>query len=451
MEGGEMETWRRGILLACVCLAIWAAKYASLKPVISLRQIDFAEKQKNETQWTEEGRRLSLLGGDDYIAEKSKEKLAAVAGPEWERFFAGLRAADAGAAHDREWTSRVPADELRFDYSPKSFFFWPTEPPVAQIADRFRAGGDSVYLAATSGGRTSYLEATYNVYSSEDFHFGSGFSRNPKPPARFLFPFRKYALGIALAGLAVYFVLPRRRREKNAILYPPWRNALGDFASLLLIVPFFGLPFLVVGGAVQALTQGWILCLIFWPLALMGVWLLQTMAWYAGYRILLREDGLIVEAGKKELSVPFADMTGCRPLVLTAPRWLVRMTALAALGGRGASRMGSAGRAFLLAGSSYGGLGIGLKDGSSVFFWVTDAMGTEALKNAGRMMKMLEKAGVPRNDEPETIRSVALPTGKDRAGKIVKQGSEKVLGIFAVFPILVMLILLLIVLFGGGH
>jgi hypothetical protein len=443
-----METWRRGILLACVCLALWAAKFAVLKPLITVQFVDFAEKQKDESKWTDEGQRLSGLELEDYIVEKIKDVRAPVSGPQWERFFAGVRAASEGATRDREWLGRIPADERKYQFLKKSLFFRPAETLLAEISGRLHAEGDRVYIALEKDGKTIYLEATYHVYTPDDFHFGSGFSRYPKPPARFLFPYRKYGLWIMLIGLAAYFFLPRRKKETNAIYYPSWRNVLGDFASFLLITPFFALPLLIVGGSVQAITQGWMFCLIFWPLAFIGVWLLRTMAWYAGYRIILQEDGLLLETGKKSAKVLFADMDHYRPLVLTAPRWLVWLSALAALSGRGAAQIGAAGRAFLLAGSSYSGLGVGLKDKSSIFFWVTDAMGTTALKNAGRMLKMLDKAGIRRKDEPETIRSVALPTGQDRTGKIVKQGSEKILWILAALPVLVMIIFLLIVMFG---
>jgi len=443
-----METWRRGILLACVCLALWAAKFAVLKPLITVQPVDFAKEQKDESKWTEEGRRLSGLGLEDYITKKIKDIRAIVSGPEWERFFAGVQAASEGATTDREWSGRIQADERKYHFPIKSLFFRPAETPLAEISGRLHSEGDRVYITLKKDGKTIYLEATYHVYTPDDFHFGSGFSRYPKPPALFLFPYRKYGFGIVLIGLAAYLFLPRRKKEPDTICYPTWRNVLGDFASFLLITPFFALPLLIVGGSVQAITQGWMFCLIFWPLAFIGVWLLRTITWYAGYRIILQEDGLLLETGGKSMNVPFADMEEYRPLVLTAPRWLVRLSALAALSGRGAAQIGAAGRAFLLAGSSYSGLGVGLKDKSSVFFWVTDAMGSTALKNAVRMLKMLDEAGIHRKDEPETIQSVALPTGQDRTGMIVKLGSEKILGILAVLPVLAMIIFMLIVMFG---
>ena len=43
-----MELWRRLILLAFACAAIWLAKLASLTPLILLEPVDFAEKQGKE-------------------------------------------------------------------------------------------------------------------------------------------------------------------------------------------------------------------------------------------------------------------------------------------------------------------------------------------------------------------------------------------------------------------
>jgi hypothetical protein len=135
-------------------------------------------------------------------------------------------------------------------------------------------------------------------------------------------------------------------------------------------------------------------------------------------------------------------------LISAPPRWLVRAGWLAALAGHGVGRAGAAGRALLLSGFSNGGVGLGRQDGSSVFIWVTDAMGAAALKNAGKMLKALGKAGVPRLDEVQEIRSVAPPTGQDAAGRILKEGSETVVWILAGLPVAAMLVFFLLVLFG---
>lgn len=443
-----MESLRRGILLACVCLAIVAAKFAVLKPLVRVQPVDFAEKQKDESKWTEEGQRLSGLAPEAYIAEKTKGVLVPVAGPEWERLFEGMKAVQVGSTGDAKLWRRVPSDERKFQFVSKSLFYRPTEAPLTEIAARLQAEHDTVYLALKQAGAVSYLEATLHTFSSDDFNFGSGFSHSPKPPAAFVFPYRAYSPWILVLGLAVYIILPRRKAEKNALHYPTWRNVLGDFGSFLLIVPFFAFPILIIGGTVQAVSQGWMLCLVFWPIALLGVWLLRRMAWCASYLIDIREDAILIRMGKSETTVPLADIADYRPLVLSAPRWLVIVSLLAALSGRGSGRVGAAGRALILAGSSYSGLGIERKDGSSWYLWITEAMSTAALKNAGNLIKTLEKAGIPLKKEPMTIRTVAPPIGRDRTGKIIKEGNEMVIWILAGLPVLAMLVFLMIVMFG---
>jgi hypothetical protein len=443
-----METWRRGILLAGVVLALAMAKFAVLKPLLSLQAVDFAKEQAGERAWTDEGTRLKGLPLLEYVAAKTKDAMVSVSGQEWDAVFAGLRAADANEAGARVWLERAPADERRWGFSGKWFFFRPSESPVAAIAGRLSADADRLTLEFHRDGEVEYWRAELHIFSSGDFHFGSGFSHSPKPPASFLFPFRKYSLLLVLLGLALYILLPRRRKEKGAIFYPAWRIGLGDFASFLLIVPFFAMPLLIVGGTVQALTQGWMLGLVFWPLALLGVWLLRIMAWYAGYEVDLRRDGVFIRDGHHERMIPFSELAHYRPLDLRPPRWLVWAGLLAAVSGRGSARVGAAGRGLLLAGFSNGGVGLGLKKGSSVFFWITDAMGTTALKNSKKLLPALDRAGVPRLDEVQEIRSVAPPTGQDASGKILKEGHEAVVWILAGLPIAAMLVFFFLVMFG---
>ncbi len=442
-----MEIWRRGVLLACFVLALGSAKLAVLRPLVSLERLDFKAEQGRERAWSEEGARLKALPLEAYVAEKTRDKTVEVSGPEWAALFAGLAAADENEPAAAVWLDRAPADERRRGFTGKWYFFRPGESPIQGAAGRLTRNAERIYVRlADSPGE--YLQAELHLFSNDDFQFGSGFSHYPKPPARFLFPYRRFSGWIILLGLAAYVFLPRRRREKGAVAYPAWRIVLSDFASFLLIVPFLSLPLFIIGGTVQAVLRGWMLCLIFWPLGLLGVWLLRVIAGYAGYEILLRPDGLLIRDGRREESVPFASLKHYRPLDLRPPRWLVRAGWLAALAGRGSARAGAAGRALLLSGFSNGGVGLGRKDGSSVFIWVTDAMGSEALKNAGKMLKALDKAGVPRLDEVQEIRSVAPPIGQDAAGRILKEGSETVVWILAGLPVAAMLVFFLLAMFG---
>jgi hypothetical protein len=61
----------------------------------------------------------------------------------------------------------------------------------------------------------------------------------------------------------------------DCYVYRRWRVILGDVA-VVVTVPFFAFPFFIVGGIVQAFTEGWPLFFFFWPMFFIGlifVWL----------------------------------------------------------------------------------------------------------------------------------------------------------------------------------
>ena len=443
-----METVRRAILLGCVILAIGLAKFAVLKPLVTVEPADFAKSQKDESRWTDDGRRLAGLPLDQYINEKTAGVLHPVSGTEWERFFAGVLSVQGGRRGDEALLRRVPVDERDFEYETKVLFYKPAESPLSQVLGGLTKEGQTIILALGGGEGMTYLEARLHVYTSDDFHFGSGFSHTPRPPAEFLFPYRFLSLWLLGLGVALYIILPRKKWPKDTIRYAGWRIVLGDIASLILFIPFFALPFFILGGTVQALSRGWILCLVLWPLAFLGVWLLRRSAWYAGYGLRIGLEGLEVEMGRRGQKVALADIDHYQPLVLKPPRWLIGMSFLAALAGKGSSGMGAAGRALMLAGSAYGGMGLGLKDGSKTYFWMTDAMGNTALKRAEKLVTALEQARIPFRKEPEEIRAITVPIGRGADGKIVREGSQSFVLIMAAIPILVMLILFGLAMFG---
>ena len=74
-------------------------------------------------------------------------------------------------------------------------------------------------------------------------------------------------------------------------------------------------------------------------------------------------------------------------------------------------------------------------------------MGTNALNNSQAMIKTFDEAGVRRNEEPEVFRSVAVPTGRDPSGKLVKLGNERLVWILAALPLLAMMAFFLIMMF----
>ena len=178
-----METGRRGILLACFGLALGAAKFAVLRPLLTLQTVDFAAEQRDERAWSDEGARLKSLLPADYVAEKTKGVSTDVSGRGWAETAAGLRSADANERSAGAWLARAPADERRWGLTGKSYFYRLNEAPVAEIAGKLARNGDRLYVRMPGDGAAGYLRAELHVFSDDDFRFGSGFSHAPQPPA----------------------------------------------------------------------------------------------------------------------------------------------------------------------------------------------------------------------------------------------------------------------------
>jgi hypothetical protein len=407
-----MELWRRLILLFFICTAILLAKYADLSPLVPVKYIDFAKEQKEEGSYmgvrimTEEDERLSKLPLNEYIAEKTKGIIFQASGKDWEKLFGTVISASHEQAVAKEWERRLPSDK----YPSKVLFFRPIESPVNTLAGYFHHDNDVVYISLNSGNKTEYLEAEYRIYNNEDFLLGSGFTNYPTPPAYIFFPYRKYSLWLVLFGLLLYIFLPVQQKNPEAIKYPRWRMVLGDVVSFLMIVPFFSFPFLITGGALQAFTQGWPLFFFFWPIFFMGIWLLFISAWLAGFSIIVTDNRLRFFTSKGETELLYTDMQYFQPVIFKPPRWLIALSWIAALAGKGSSRIGATGRAMILSGSASGSIGIRLKNGADIFINITDQMGSNALKGFERILVKLKENGLQEKDEVREIRSLGLET-----------------------------------------
>ena len=407
-----MELWRRLILLFFVCTAILLAKFADLSPLVLVKHIDFAKEQKEEGSYmgvrimTDEDERLSKLPLNEYIAEKTKGIIFQATSKEWEKLFGAVIELSHEQALAKEWKRRLPSDK----YPSEVLFFRPDESPINSLASQFHHDNDVVYISLTNGNRTEYLEAEYRIYNNEDFLLGSGFTNYPPPPTYMLFPYRKYSLWLVLFSLLLYIFLPVQQKNPEAIKYPRWRMVLGDVVSFLMIVPFFAFPFLITGGTLQAFTQGWPLFFFFWPILILGIWLLFISAWFAGFSIVVKEDRLSLSTYKVEREFLYQDMEFYQPVVFKPPKWLIALSWIAALAGKGSSRIGATGRAMILSGSASGSIGIRLINGADIFINITDQMGSNALKGFERILKKLKENGVQEKDEVREIRSLGLET-----------------------------------------
>ena len=407
-----MELWRRLILLVFICVAVWLAKLACLAPLILVQSVDFTEKQKKEGSYmgfrmmTDEKQKLHDMPMHDYISAVTKGRIIGAAGREWEELFGAITAVTDGRKISDEWSRRLPSDQ----HPMKILFFRADEPLFSSLSGYFRAAGDTAYAARPAGNRTEYLKLEYRVYRDDDFHFGSGLSSYPHPPTHLLYPYRKYGLWLLLIGLLAYLLLPRTKSEPGTLQYPLWRMVLGDIASFLLIIPFFSLPILIIGGSKQLFTQGWPLIPFFWPLFFIGIWLLVISAWFASYRIVLLEDRIRISTYKGSVEFPFSDISYFQPVVFKPPKWLILLSWLGALSGKGSAQIGAAGRAMILSSSASGSIGIRLKNRADIFINITDQMGNDAMKGFQKILKALQEHEVQEKDEVREIRSLGLET-----------------------------------------
>ena len=404
-----MELWRRVFLICSFFAAILFALLADLSPVVIVSRVDFSDQQKKEGSYmgvrlmTERTERPARMSSQEYIAEVTKGRLFSVEGRGWESAVENAVAADGSRTLAKEWQRRLPSDPHPMGV----LFFRPGEVPVNQLASLFRKSNDQVFLFQGAGEKAVYLKAEYRVYSDGDFHLGSGFSSYPTPPTEFLYPLRKWSPWVALAGLVLYIVLPWPKRPQGTLSYRRWRVVLCDVAAVIMTVPFFAFPFFIVGGAKQALTEGWPLFFFFWPIVPLGLLLVFLAGWFSSFALLPLEDRFRVWNHRGSRDYPYSDMAFFQPVVIKPPKWLIVLTWLAALAGKGSMKVGATGRALLMSSAVWGALGIRLRTGKDLILGITDQLGTDTL-DAGRIIDALKKAGVKEVAEEREIRSLGL-------------------------------------------
>lgn len=403
-----MEVLRRILLITAFFAAIVVALFADITPVVLVSPIDFSEKQKQEGSYmgirirTERSDRLARMPQDVYINEVTNGSLFTVEGQEWQAVFAAAITVDKRKPLEKKWQKRLPSDK----HPVGVLFFKPGEQPINKFAPLFRKSNDQIFLRFRDVEKAIYLKAEFRAYTSDDFHLGSGFSNYPTPPTDFLYPARKWSPWIILVGLAAYIFLPWPKRPADAMVYRRWRVVLCDLVAVILAVPFFAFPFFITGGTIQAFTDRCLLFFIFWPMlsfCFMLVWLAVSSSAFA---LLPLEDRFRIWHPRGQRDFLYSEMEFFQPVVFKPPKWLVVLSWVAVLAGKGSS-MSVAGRALLISSSACGSLAIRLKRGGDVFISITDQMGTDML-NAQHIIDFLKKAGVKEVTEVREIRSLGL-------------------------------------------
>jgi hypothetical protein len=500
-----MELRRRIILLICVWSACWLAYYAPLRPVVAVEPVapekyeqatnrdargsaperaktasapeeaaatgkaDTAGKSDESlTGGTDEsltgGADKSLTGGTDEIRpdevrlenldkplldkprdfsfkEITRGKLIHLTGREWEDFYLDTVREGRGVHRPAHWDGRVSSSGY---YNSSYLFFYPREAPVSTLLEHFKRDNDEIYASVEVEGKTRYLRFSYKAYTeNDDFHWGSGFSAYPNPPTRMIYPARRFGLWLGIGSFMIHLLLPGRRRGKGAVSYARWRVALGDVFALILAAPFFLLPMMVIGGAVQAVTLAWPLSAVMWPIAFSGGAVLLTYStWYASYEVVLLKDGIKISSYKGVNEYKFSDIAYHQRAQIRAPGWFVRFMRTASMfSGRLAASSA------MVSSSSYGGIALGLRDKGIVYVWVTDQMGHAAMTGYGAILQALKQGGIPEVDDERVVESMGLVTEELPDGQKRSDRAAAVVYSLLIVPVVVAVIGFIYVMF----
>lgn len=410
-----MELWRRLALVLGILVGMALFFYVA-PAVISATAIDWEQEQAGELGpvrglTTQEEKRLSALPLEEYIQAKTGGKVVAVYSYQWSDFFAQVQLANEGNYGLSLYGDRV-SEEDKNDFwkpaGPVPVFFKPDELPYLQWGLQ-ESDGQTAYISTNNGSATIYLRLTYYDYQAS---VGAMSSPYRTAPGWLFHPYRTVGIIVMVLGLLLYILLPRRKNQADDIVYSAGSMVAGDLAGVILLTPFYGLPLLINGGTVQAVTGMWPITFFMWLLSCLAIYLFYCNAWNASYRIELTPQALYLVTFKGVREMCFDQMTGVDLVALRNPGWFrklfLALAFLSVISGRASSTQ-PVGSALMADTASYGGLRITGRSGSKqIYIWFSNQMGGVIINNFDRVPEAIEAAGVPFNKEPREIEGFSM-------------------------------------------
>ncbi|NLW90310.1 MAG: hypothetical protein GXY34_01740, partial [Syntrophomonadaceae bacterium] len=395
-----MELWRRLALVLGILVGM-ALFFYVVPAVISATAVDWEQEQAGELGSvsglaTQEEKRLSALPLEEYIQAKTGGKVVAVDSDQWSDFFNQVQLAsdgDYGLSRYGDRVSEEDKDDFWKPTRPVEVFFKPDELPYAQWGLQ-EGDGQTAYISTNNGNATSYLRLEYYDYQTS---VGAMSSPYRTAPGWLYHPYRSVGIILMVLGLLLYILLPRRKKQADDIVYSAGSMVAGDLVGVILLTPFYGLPFLINGGTVQAVTGLWPITLFMWLMSCLAIYLFYSNAWNASYRIELTPQALYLVTFKGVREICFDQMIGVDLVVLRNPGWfrklLLALAFLSVISGRASSTQ-PAGSALLADSASYGGLRITGRSGSKpIYIWFSNQMGGVIINNFDRVPEAIEAAG----------------------------------------------------------
>lgn len=414
-SSGANELWRRVALVLGILIGL--ALFCYVAPaMVSVTAVDWETEQADELKSysgyvTEEDKRLNALPLDEYIRENTGGQVISVDSDKWADFFAQVRLASMWEYERSSFGDRV-SEEDKDDFwkptRPVEVFFKPDEIPYAQWGLR-PGDGQSAYISTNSGSETIYLRVKYHDYQTS---VGAMYSPYRTAPGWLYHPYRTIGIMIMILGLLLYIFLPRRKKMPDDISYSTGSMVAGDLVGLILLLPFYGLPYLVNGGTVQAITGLWPITLAMWFIACISIYLFYSNAWNASYRIEMTPEALYLVTFKGVKEIQFSEMAVVNQVALRNPGWFRKLflavAFLSVFSGRATSTQ-PAGSALLAATASYGGLEIVENSGGKpVYIWFSDQIGNVIINNFDSVAEAMQAAGVSINREQREIEGFSM-------------------------------------------
>ncbi len=386
-----LEIIRRFSLLTGALLTIWMI----LKPsdaLFRVRDIDFTRLQKKDaSRMRSDIRMLSRESGlqidpndptinraptlrlDQYIAEKTKDRLIEVSGARWSSFFDEVQGTLSG-------NSSAFARHLSDSYGIYKLYFRTNESPLGELIGEFNKDKNFTYVSLHAGGHIRYLEVIYQKPQAA----------HSEAPGWLMYPLRKNAVWFFIIGLLVYVSIPWHRKNLDELRYSTARAiVIPDMLGIIMTSAFFALPILVITGNAQSsasldifgFSNGWWpLTAALWLLALCGIAIIVTALWYACFTLRISESGFGIKTLFREGEYAFAEIKAIEPAHWAWPRWLRTIAILLSFmnwRAVGPVILGSLEEAY--------GVGIRMRDGLMLKVWITHLPGFQRIFHALRL------------------------------------------------------------------
>lgn len=416
----SIEWLRRAALVVGMTMAASFANWTDFRPYYAVTLPDKSEIQ--EALHTKVSAPEAANNPDSLIDQSTRtvtpNQIVKVDGAEWQTWFKQVQGGLSKGEVPQSWLFRLTADDQRevsrfasgktsFNPSINRLIFAEKELPLSQLLSSYKPGKE-ILIAQGEGTKPGDMLKVYYSAAPSLTGLGSGIYGVPEA---FSYPLRHLWYAPLLAALALYCLLPWQRGAANLCMQKRWQVVLGDFASSLLFGMFMALPLFIVGGTIQAVTEWLPFTLVFWSMALLGLWAFQACFFYAVYqiRVLEKEIVFVFPGGVRTLALD--DIEFIEPVKVVPPRWLIIATFLSALAGSRTSAIsGAAGRGYLLESSSSGGLCLGTRAGESIYIWLTNSSGGLSITNLDILLDWLKRTGARQIENTREFDAIVPPT-----------------------------------------